>query len=142
MKKYIIALTVLLISIQFIPIDKINPPIDESTNLKASKEVLEILKRSCYDCHSNETTWPTYSSIAPISWQVAANVKNGRKALNFSNYSNIDKEIKTKRLERAIKTINNGLMPPPDYILLHKEAILSDEDKKIIVDWFKKELKR
>ncbi len=141
MKKFIILLIVILIAIQFIPVDKTNPPIDAKANLTSPDEVMKILKNSCYDCHSNETIWPSYSAIAPFSIFIAGHVRDGRKALNFSNWANIAPDIKTKRIKRAIKTINNSMMPTPGYVRMHKETILSDEQKKIVVDWFKGELK-
>ena len=104
MKIVFLSLLVLLIVIQFIPVKKSNPPIDENMALKAPEDVMKLLKKSCYDCHSNETKWPWYSAIAPLSWSIVSHVNNGRKALNFSNYKKIDKNIKIKRLKRAIKT--------------------------------------
>ena len=142
MKKTIIILILLLIAIQFIPTDKTNPPVNSAITLNASDEVMVILKKSCYDCHSHETKWPGYSAIAPISWNIIGHVNDGRKALNFSEWKNINPEIKIKRLKRSIKTVNNGMMPLPNYIRLHDEAVMSDADKKIIVDWCNKELKK
>ncbi len=142
MKKSLLLFIALLISIQFIPANKTNPPVDENLKLNAKSEVIDILQKSCYDCHSNETKWPTYSNIAPFSWFIISNVKNGRKALNFSQWEDIQSDIKIKRLQRAIKTTNNGLMPPSGYLKLHDYAILSEEEKKIISAWFKLELKK
>lgn len=132
--------TILLVAIQFIRPAKTNPVTDEALALKAPKEVDAILKASCYDCHSHETKWPAYSEIAPISWSVIAHVNDGRKALNFSQWQAIDPELKIKRLKRAIKTVNNGMMPLPNYLMFHEEAKLSNEDKKTIIDWCNAEL--
>ncbi len=140
MKNFLFTLIFLLIAIQFIPTSKTNPPIIDSDKLTCSTEVMDILKRSCYDCHSHETKWPSYSSIAPISWSVIGHVNDGRKAFNFSNWKNIDPKIKIKRLERTIKTVGNGIMPLPEYLRFHKEAVLTDTDKNILVEWSKKEL--
>ena len=140
MKKTVIFLILAFIAIQFIPMKKTNPAVDEAINLQAPTEVTSILKRACYDCHSFETKWPSYSDIAPISWSVIGHVNDGRKAFNFSTWKEIPKEIKSKRLKRAIKTINNGMMPLPNYVKFHDEAILSDGDKKILVDWCNEEL--
>ncbi len=142
MKKSLLLFIALLISIQFIPTSKTNPLVDEKLKLNAKSEVMNILKRSCYNCHSNETKWPIYSNIAPFSWFIISGVKNGRKALNFSKWEDIKSDIKIKRLQRAIKTINNNLMPPPGYLKIHDDAILSEEEKKIITKWFKLELKK
>jgi hypothetical protein len=142
MKKTLLLFVALLISIQFIPADKTNPPVDEKLKLNTKSEVMEILKKSCYDCHSNETKWPTYSNIAPFSWFIISHVRDGRKALNFSQWENIKSDIKIKRLQRAIKTTNNGSMPLPSYLKLHDKAVMSEEEKKIVVEWFKLELKK
>ena len=142
LKKTIIFLAVTLIAIQFIPLEKINPKVDENITLKTDEKVLTILKKSCYDCHSYETKWSVYSDIAPLSFGVVSHVTDGRKALNFSNYNNIDSEIKTARLERAIKTINNGRMPVSNYLAFHEEARMTKEDKETLIAWFEKELEK
>ena len=126
--------------IQFITVDKTNPEVDEKLTVKAPEEVMKLLKQSCYDCHSHETKWPYYSAIAPVSFFVASHVKDGRRAMNFSKWNEIDPEIKQKRLKRAIKTVNNGMMALPSYVSAHEEAKLSKDDKEVLVSWFKKEL--
>ncbi len=133
---------VLLLAIQLIRPEKTNPPVDEALTLKAPDNVMKILKTSCYDCHSNETKWPWYSQIAPLSWNIIGHVNDGRDALNFSKWSEIDPKIKTKRLKRSIKTINNGMMPLSNYLMMHEAAQLSNEQKKTIIDWCNKELKK
>lgn len=140
LKKTIITVIIILVSIQFISVDKTNPPVDEKVALKASDEVMSILKKGCYDCHSNETKWPYYSDIAPVSFFVASHVNKGRKALNFSNWENIDSDIKKERLKRGIVTVNNGIMALPSYLSAHDEAKLSKEEKEILTAWFKEEL--
>ncbi len=141
LKKFIFAVVLILVLIQFIPLDKTNPKVDEKIALHADKKVMKILKRSCYDCHSNETKWSIYSDIAPLSFEVLNHVNVGRKAINFSEYKKIDKEIKIKRLKRAIQTVNNGMMPLSSYTMFHDEAVLTKEDKKILVDWCESQLK-
>lgn len=139
-KKTVIFVIVFLFAIQFISVDKSAPKIDEKLTLKAPTEVMDILKTSCYDCHSFETKWPTYSSIAPISFFVSSHVKKGRNAMNFSKWNVIDDEIKAQRLKRAIKTVNNSLMALPSYVSIHEEAKLNKEQKDILTTWFKSEL--
>ncbi len=90
MKKALIILIVILVAIQFIPVDKTNPPV--TAELDAAMEIISVFKRSCYDCHSNETVWPWYSSIAPVSWLVTADVKEARKHLNFSEWGNLSRK--------------------------------------------------
>ena len=141
-KKTVIFLLIILVGIQFIPVKKTNPPVDEAVALHTDKKVMAILKRSCYDCHSNETKWSLYSDIAPLSFGVVSHVEDGRNALNFSRYKTISPEIKRARLKRAISTVKLGIMPLSSYLLFHKEARLSKEDKKILIAWFKKELEK
>jgi hypothetical protein len=142
MKKTLLILLLILIAIQFIRPEKTNPPVNEKTTLKAPENVMEILKRSCYDCHSNETVWPWYSNIAPLSWSIISHVNDGRKALNFSNWTKIDPKIKEKRIKRAIKTTANGMMPLSTYLWLHEDAKLSKEDKEVLKGWFEGVLER
>ena len=140
LKKTIIFLTITLVAIQFIPLEKTNPKVDESVTLKTDENVMKILKKSCYDCHSYETKWSIYSDIAPLSFGVVSHVEDGRKALNFSVYKNIDPKIKEKRLERAVKTINNGMMPVSNYLAFHEEARMTQAEKVTLIAWFEKEL--
>jgi len=141
LSKFILAVVLILVLMQFIPLDKTNPKVDESIALHADKKVMNILKKSCYDCHSNETKWSIYSDIAPLSFEVLNHVNVGREAINFSEYKKIDKETKIKRLKRAIQTVKNGMMPLSSYTMFHDEAVMSKEDKKILVDWFEAQLK-
>ncbi|MDQ7061075.1 MAG: heme-binding domain-containing protein [Sulfurimonas sp.] len=139
-KKIALFAIVILFAIQFIGIDKTNPPIDAALTLDAPEEVMTLLKTSCYDCHSNETVWPYYSDIAPVSFFVAAHVEDARSALNFSQWKAIDKKVKTKRLKRAIITVKNEMMALPSYLLGHEDARLSYEEKVLLTDWFQSEL--
>jgi len=141
-KRVFYAIVVIVFATQFIPVKKTNPPVDETIALHTDEKVMKILKRSCYDCHSNETHWSIYSDIAPLKFGVVAHVKDGRKALNFSEYEIMDLEIKKARLRRAISTIKLNIMPLSSYLLFHNEAKLSDEDKKILIEWFRNELTR
>ena len=142
MLKTTLIMIAILLAIQLIRPDKTNPPIDEQITLKAPDEVIKILKISCYDCHSHETRWPFYADIAPLSWNIIGHVNDGRKALNFSKWGDINTKIKIKRLQRSIQTINNGMMPLGNYLLLHKEAQLSAEKKKVVIDWCNTILKK
>ncbi len=142
MKKAFLIIVAILILIQFIRPERTNPSVDPAEALQAPEEVVTILRRSCYDCHSNETKWPWYSNIAPMSWSIASHVREGRKALNFSRYRTIDPKIKAKRLKRMIKTTRNGMMPLPSYLWLHKDAKLSPEEKQTIEAWAESELQK
>jgi hypothetical protein len=135
-------LVLILVVIQFIPLEKTNPKVDDRVAFHADKKVMEILKRSCYDCHSNETKWSIYSDIAPLSFEVHRHVDIGRAVLNFSEYENMDKIKKIKKIKRIIQTINNSMMPLSSYVLFHDEAVMGKEQRDILVKEFEDELKK
>jgi hypothetical protein len=126
-----------LLSVIF-PVDRTNPPV--TGEIKAPEKVMAILRRSCYDCHSNETVWPWYSYVAPMSWLVSDDVKVGRTHMNFSEWSSYnDKQKKHKRKECG-ELVEEGEMPLWFYLPLHQEADLSSEDIELILKWSKDEL--
>ena len=92
-------------ALQLIPIERSNPPIDKNIALHPPKEVKSILKKACYDCHSNETKWPFYANIAPLSFSISSHVKDGRKALNFSEWKNIDPKSKPNESNELLKQL-------------------------------------
>ncbi len=111
-----------------------NPKTDPSLSLKAPKEVMEIFKRSCYDCHSNQTRWPWYSYVFPMSWSVMDHVKNGRLALNFDEWNSYSQKKKFK-LKDAIAQKTGTTMPLKDYLWAHSEAKISKKEKEIVEKW-------
>jgi len=131
-----------LVLIQFLQIDKSNVAVDRSKEISAPKEVMDILKRSCYDCHSFETKYPLYSYVAPISWVVGNNIKNGRKALNFSNWSDMDEGIKKLRIERFPQVLRARTMPKPEYVKFHSEAKLTKGDIDLLIEWVDRDLRK
>ena len=140
MKKTVAFIVLVLIAIQFIPLERTNPKEDPKLVLHTDKKVMKILQKSCYDCHSNNTHWSEYAYIAPLSFGVVSHVKDGRKALNFSNYKNIPKDIKLARLKRAINMIKLETMPLGSYTLFHHDAKLSPNEKKIVIKWLRQEI--
>lgn len=132
---YLFILSGILILFQFIPsYEKTNPPIDKTKEIKVPKKVMAVLKRSCYDCHSNETKWPWYADVAPMKWVVRRDVVEGRKALNFSKWDDYSEKEK-KKLKRDIYRSVILAMPLPQYLWIHRDAKLSKEDRKIIQNW-------
>jgi mono/diheme cytochrome c family protein len=123
-----------LIAIQLIPVDRSDPKSDPALEVKAPTEVKEIFERSCYDCHSNKTRWPWYSSIAPMKWFIARDVKVGRQWLNFSEWESYD-EAKKKKLKEMIFTAVGLAMPLGMYVQAHPHAKLSPEDREKIREW-------
>ena len=112
-------------------------PADE---IVAPKEVMTILKKACYDCHSNHTDWPWYSDIAPISFEVRGHVKNGRSWLNFTIWNQYDDKQKQERYKGIVKTIDIK-MPIPTYIMTHPEAKLTRDERELIKKWAKDRIK-
>lgn len=126
-------LAALLIGIQLVPVDLSNPPVE--AEIDAPEEVLRILERSCYDCHSNETSWPWYSRIAPVSWLVAHDVREGREHLNFSQWRRLGPEERAKLRDEIREVVEEGEMPLWFYLPLHPEARLRPEDRVILERW-------
>ena len=104
-----IVVIILLIAIQFVPVNKINPPV--TGEIKAPENVMQILRTSCYDCHSNEVKWPWYSNIAPASWLVAYDVKEAREHINFSEWQSYSAEDKADDIEEIWEEVKEGEMP-------------------------------
>lgn len=130
--KLIGALAVLFVVAQAIVPAKTNPPTDPAKTLKAVRpdlaEAVAVMERSCRDCHSNETTWPWYSSVAPISWLVAHDVNEGRGELNISEFGTYDARKQQHKLEEACDQVKNGEMPMWIYTLQHPDATLQPGD--------------
>jgi hypothetical protein len=108
---------------------------DLNNKMQVPGNVQGILKRSCYDCHSNQTYWPWYSNVAPVSWLVADDVNNGRKKMNFSEWGKLAQSKQEKRLTDICDEITQGDMPLPKYLIIHKDAVLSQADKDAICGW-------
>ena len=100
-------------------------------------EIQRILKSSCYDCHSNETKYPWYAYIAPVSWLVVRDVNKGRDELNFSEWDSLKSREKIKLLDEIAEEVEEGNMPMPIYTVTHGEASLDDSQKQILEEWTK-----
>jgi hypothetical protein len=121
------------IVIQFVPVNRTNPPVQG--DFRGSAEVVSILRRACYDCHSNETTWPWYSRIAPVSWVIARDVHEGRAALNFSTWNQLSPEKQAEAVNESWEEVADGKMPTWYYVALHPEARLSTNDRSVLRTW-------
>lgn len=96
--------------------------------------VAAALRAACYDCHSYETVWPWYAHVAPVSWLIAADVNEGRTHLNFSRWP-ADPAQAAKNLDRVNEVVDYREMPPAKYTLLHREAHLTESQRKAVLDW-------
>ena len=131
----VVAAAVLLI--QLVPVEKTNPPVE--TEMPAPGPVRAILRRSCYDCHSNETVWPWYSRVAPVSFLLGRDVKEGRRELNVSVWNRYEDKRRLRKFKEIIEQIGKREMPPTIYTVAHRAAILTPEDRKALMDWARAE---
>jgi len=139
MKKILLGLIILFVLVQLIPVNLPEPvsdnPNDLLTTEKVPDEVAEILKRSCYDCHSNEINYPWYAHIVPVSFLIKRDVDEGREELNFSEWKQLKKSKKAKLLDEIAEEVQEGEMPMGIYTLIHRKAQLNEKEKELIVGW-------
>ncbi|MEY8761542.1 heme-binding domain-containing protein [Chryseobacterium tongliaoense] len=131
--------------IQFIPIDRNNKPVDHTTNFVDSKKtpgkISTLIKGACYDCHSDETVYPKYAYIAPVSWSVKSHINEGREHINFSVWETYNADLKANMIKNVVQTLQNKTMPMPGYIVYHKEANLSEAERVLLENYFEEMLK-
>lgn len=134
-----ITLIGLVIVIQLIPsgrpaiIDE--NPNDLFQNNQIPDSVENLVKAACYDCHSNESKFPWYAYVAPVSWLVNRDINIGREHMNFSDWESFSKVDKAKYLGELAEEVEDGVMPMPIYILMHPEAKLTVKQREMIVGW-------
>ena len=133
LKRLGVGIVGLLIVAQFIPLARVNPP--ERGQAPAPKAVQALFQRSCYDCHSNETRWPWYSWIAPVSFLIAHDVTEGRRELNFSTWESYQDSRKKRKLKEIVEQVELSKMPQWYYVLIHPEAKLSAAERELIIKW-------
>ncbi len=121
------------IGIQYIEVERTNPPVKD--DIEAPLQIKNILKNACYDCHSNETKWPWYSKVAPVSWLIIDDVNEGRKHLNFSEWENLYSRKKDDLKKSIWKELAENEMPPGKYIYLHPGASLEMTQKNVLKRW-------
>jgi len=140
-QRILIGIAVLAVAIQFI-----RPAKNQSEGVSANDitkhydvpaDVQKALKVSCYDCHSNNTTYPWYSNIQPVGWWLNHHVEEGKDELNFSEFASYAKEKAAHKLEEVAEAVTDHWMPLDSYTWIHKDAILSDQDSKAIATWAK-----
>jgi hypothetical protein len=129
----ILALILIAIAIQFIPVNRTNPPVESEAPFP--EDVLSILRGSCYDCHSHETVWPWYSRIAPVSFLIANDVNEGREHLNLSTWNRLSAADRIDAIEEIWEQVEDGDMPLWYYLPAHPEARLSDDERAVLKAW-------
>jgi len=126
------ALAALFVVLQLIPVDRTNPPVVSEPNWD-SPQTRALVKEACFDCHSNETVWPWYSRIAPVKFLTGRDVRDGRRAINFSDWAN-----RRQRVGEIAEVVNGGEMPPWFYVIMHPKAKLSSSEKQALIDGLNK----
>jgi len=138
-KIILISLAVLFIAIQFIPSGiPENKTEDEKSIVNSSLvtvPALEQLRKSCFDCHSNQVQFPWYSKLAPSSWLLANHIKDGKSHLNFSEWDSYSNREKIGLLEEIKDEVGSGKMPLKSYLLIHRDAKLNSEEISALITW-------
>ena len=146
LRVFIVVFGVILLLIQFIQPDRSNPEFDSSKTLQAElqppAQIASLFERGCKDCHSNETRWPFYSYIAPVSWLVAYDVSEGRKHFNMSEWGKYKTNRKFQKLSGIYQEVIDREMPLPKYIPLHPEANFTDAERDTLAAWAQSEAKK
>jgi heme-binding protein len=139
LKRAGIILVLVFVGIQFIRPQRTNPPVDPARTIEAytniPPDVHATLRRACMDCHSNETRWPWYSNVAPVSWLLVSHVNEARSHVNLSEWDVRMKRRSGPRPEQLCEEVQSGEMPLTSYLLLHRDARLSKSDVDSICAW-------
>ena len=144
-RKALYVLAVVLVLIQFYRPDSNHSSYESAVNEfiqqnNVTSEVESVLKTSCFDCHSNHTSYPFYAQVAPISFWINHHVEEGKEHLNFSDWNNYSTKKKLHKLDEIIEEIDEHEMPLGSYTLIHRDAKLNEESSNLLINW-SKELK-
>ena len=141
-KRLLLGLAMLLILCQFKKSDHtlpLSPPENDFFAIETPPEqVVELMTTACYDCHSNHSTYPWYSEIAPISWWIQGHVEKGRMKMNLSDWSNYSPGTQQDLKEKSAALIEKNWMPILTYKLGHSEARMSDDERSVLIEWLRK----
>jgi hypothetical protein len=123
--------------IQFIPVEENNQGYQSvlafETETNVSPELAEVFRANCYDCHSNQTQYPWYSSVAPINFWLDEHVRDGKKHFNVSQWSEYSVKRKDHKLEELIEEVEETEMPLPSYTWVHGD--LTETERQTLIDW-------
>jgi hypothetical protein len=138
-RNILLGLLLALIVIQFFRPEKNqstgSSPTDITTKYAVPVNVQSVLKRSCYDCHSNNTTYPWYDNIQPVAWWLSHHIHEGKEELNFSEFTAYPPKKARHKLEEVGEAVTDGWMPLGSYLWIHHDAKLKPEEAKLIADW-------
>jgi len=140
-RKILLVLVIALVIIQFFHPDKNT---NESTEAEANdiskvltvpENVQGILQTSCYDCHSNNTSYPWYAELQPVAWWLDDHIKEGKAEVNFNEFSTYSPRRQYRKLEEIIEQVKENEMPLSSYTIIHKDAVLTAEQKATLTAW-------
>ena len=144
MKKIILAvIVVVLIGIQFIPVDRTVPEYASSDLLVlggADKSMTNMIKDACYDCHSYESEYPGYANVAPLSMWIQGHIDHGREELNFSTWGSMSKKDQHHLLKEAAEKVEKKEMPLTPFLITHAEARISEDQRAEMAAWFRSKM--
>lgn len=119
--------------LQLIPVERSNPPVEEVVD--APPAAMKVLREACWDCHSNETVWPWYAWVAPVSWTVGNDVVVARSKMNLTTWNRYDADRRVHLVRKIVREVEEGAMPLPIYLAMHPEADLASGDLDTLRAW-------
>jgi hypothetical protein len=138
-KKLLLGLALLFLAIQFVrPAKNLSPtpgPQDITAKATVPAEVQRVFTKACYDCHSDQTRYPWYARVEPVGWWLASHIHDGKRHLNFSEFGAYNAKTADRKLKQIARTVNSGFMPLHSYTWIHRDAILTAAEIKLISDW-------
>ena len=130
---------VVFVGIQFIPTKQNQSELVPETDFllvnNTPENIGKLLLVSCYDCHSNNTEYPWYNRVQPVAWFLEDHIKEGKEELNFSEWSEYSNRRKNSKLKSIVSQIRDDEMPLFSYTLVHRDAVLSQSEKEIVIDY-------
>jgi hypothetical protein len=139
-KKIFIGLIILIAALQFIPKKLDNRDVSKTANAIDSiypvpQPVMAILKNSCYDCHSDNTNYPWYASVQPLSMWISHHINEGKNELNFSAFGSYSIAKQFHKLHEISEQVEEKEMPLASYTFIHTEAKLSEDQRQLLLQW-------
>lgn len=139
MKKILIGLLIVLVVIQFVRPETNTSGTVGANDIRVSNpvpaNVLSVLKRACFDCHSNNTNYPWYANIQPVGWWLQNHINEGKEELNFSEFGTYSAKKAAHKLEETAEMVEEKEMPLESYTWIHKNAKLTQDEIKLVADW-------
>ncbi len=142
--KRVFGRALLIILAAFVVLQFIRPPRNTSESspdvivagvLALPQNVHEVLRRSCYDCHSNNTVYPWYAEVQPVGWWLRSHIDDGKAELNFDEFSKYRLMRQYRKLQEIAEQVEEDLMPLPSYLIIHRDARLSQEERNLLTGW-------